>query len=112
VTTAAPSSRAHVVAETVSSLEQAAVALRRDCAHLQSEAARLDRAARGLRWTGPGAEQWRSDVATQVRSAEDAAAELRKTAWRIEELLVPTALTAAAATPVTAAVPAAAGGSR
>lgn len=111
MTTAAPSSRAHVVAETVSSLEQAAVALRRDCAHLQSEAAGLDRAARGLRWTGPGAEQWRSDVAAQVRSAEDAAAELRKTAWRIEELLVPRVLAAAAA-PVTAAVPAAAGGSR
>lgn len=112
MSTAASTPRAQVVAETVSSLEEAAAALRGDCAHVQAEAARLERAVSRLRWTGPGADTWRSEVAAQIRSAEDAAAELRKAAWRIEELLAPRMLATAAGAPATAAAPAAGGSSR
>lgn len=110
MTTAASIPRTQVVAEMLSSLEEAAAALRRDYAHVQSEAARLERAVSRLRWAGPGADQWRSEVAAHIRSAEDTAVELRKAAWRVEELLAPRTL--AAATPAAASAPVAAGGSR
>jgi hypothetical protein len=87
MSTAASSAGTPAVAGLTSSLEEAAGALRRDYTHLQSEAAQLDRAVRGLRWTGRGAEQWRTDVTAQIRAAEDIAVQLRQAAWRIEQVL-------------------------
>lgn len=113
MSTAASPQRAQLVVEPVSSLDDAAVALRRDYAHLQAEAARLERAVRRLRWKGPGADQWRADVALALRSAEDIAVELRKAAWRTEQLAGPRVLMLTGTAQLgSAPVPAAAGSSR